>query len=104
MQTKETPIVCDLSKLTPEERARERDLLAAFRQMIGGSVETEHGYQYSVPADPGTLAMIGELLGLERLCCPFLSFQLEVSAQDTASVLIHGGSGVKAVIAAEFGS
>lgn len=40
---------------------------------------------------------------MERLCCPFVSFQLSVSAQDEDWVLdLTGPTGVKALIEEEF--
>jgi hypothetical protein len=42
------------------------------------------------------------LLGLERLCCPFLTFRLEVTREESCRLYISGSPGAKAVILAEF--
>lgn len=101
--TEPVPIACDLTKLSPQERIREKELLALFKRSVRGSVETEGGIRYAVAADPATLAAVGELFGLERLCCPFLAFELQVSTQEEASVHLYGGAGVKEFVALEFG-
>jgi hypothetical protein len=96
------PLACDLSRLTPVERRREQELLAWFRGQPRRAEETERGWRFHLEPRPDLLAALGELLALERLCCPFLEFQLEVGAAELASLHICGaaGSDVRAVIAA----
>ena len=36
------------------------------------------GYAFCLPVEPNTLRKTVEFISLERLCCPFLSFALEV--------------------------
>jgi hypothetical protein len=94
-------IACRLDLLDPAERRREQELLARARRTFGSAVETAGGYRLPVP--PEFLSELGELLGLERRCCPFLAFTLEVAAQPGGVTLdIHGGPGVKAFVAQTF--
>jgi hypothetical protein len=101
MNDRDLPIACDLSRLDEAQRAREKELLARFRRQLVKESETDRGVWFSVAADPETLSSLGELLGLERLCCPFLTFQLEVSA-DSCRLYISGQAAAKDLILAEF--
>ncbi len=74
------PVACDLSSLTAEQQRREQALLAAFQAAGYAAAPTEGGYRFEVPAEPAILADLGELLALERLCCPFLRFELTVAS------------------------
>jgi hypothetical protein len=103
MSPEEIPIPCDLSRLAPRQREREQELLARFKREVRGLEESEHGWKYSVAAEPETLAAVGELLALERLCCPFLELRLEVSNAALACVHVFGRPGTKPFVAAEFG-
>lgn len=102
MSDGEVPIVCDLASLNGDQRRRERDLLERFRKTSVKESETAEGVWFSVPAQPEALASLGELLALERLCCPFLSFHLEVTRNETCRLLISGPPGAKALVLAEF--
>lgn len=102
--TGEIPIVCDLGRLDPRQRAREQELLAWFKRSVRRVDESARGYRYFIDADPTTLAAAGELMALERLCCPFLEWTLGVSSGEHACVEIAGREGIKAFLAAEFGS
>ncbi len=98
----ESPIACRLDLLSPAERQLEQQLLAHARTVLSAPVETQSGYRFTVP--DGELAAIGELLGLERRCCPFLAFALELEAEQGGIFLhIHGRPGVKPFIATVFG-
>jgi hypothetical protein len=90
------PIACDLGALSPEQRSREQVLLGEFRAAWREPEETTHGYRVVVSAEPALLARLGEFLALERLCCPFLAFDLSVSvARGPVTLHVHGGSGTK---------
>lgn len=93
------PIACDLGALSPEERAREQMLLEKFKALCGRPEETEVGFRLVLPAGSEPLSQFGEFLGLERLCCPFLNFDLTVPAgRGPVTLHIHGGPGVKPFI------
>jgi hypothetical protein len=93
-------IACDLSKLDDAARRREQQLLREFVTMVRQMpvVETENGFRFTVAADPGSLSRLGEFIALERLCCPFLTFSLEV-ADDGATLHVFGPQGAKAFLA-----
>ena len=96
------PIACNLSRLDEGQRRREQELLRKFRERWAREEETEDGVWFSMPADPAELADLGELLGLERLCCPFLRFQLEVTQEERCRLHIAGPPGARELVLMEF--
>jgi hypothetical protein len=96
------PVACNLACLSDAERRREQELLARFRRRLVRESETDDGVWFSLAAEPAELASLGELLGLERLCCPFLTFRLEVTRDEAARLHISGPPGAKALILTEF--
>jgi len=99
---RDPPIACDLARFSAEQRRREQELLASFRRRLVRESETEDGVWFSLAAEPAELASLGELLGLESICCPFLTFRLEVTREDAARLHIAGPPGAKALILTEF--
>jgi hypothetical protein len=90
------PIACDLGALTPELRSREQALLAEFRTAFRNPQETAQGFRVVVSAEPVFLARLGEFLALERVCCPFLTFDLSIpAARGPVTLHVHGGPGTK---------
>jgi hypothetical protein len=89
------PIACNLSRLNESQRRREQELLRKFRAQWVREAETDDGVWLSLPAAPAELADLGELLGLERLCCPFLKFQLEVTREEHCRLYISGPPGAR---------
>ena len=59
------------------------------------------GYSYSLDTERITLPEVSEWITMERLCCPFLIFQLEV-AGEASRLTMRGPDGVKAVLREEF--
>ena len=96
------PIACNLSRLNESQRRREQELLRKFRTRWVREEETDDGVWLSMPADPAELAELGELLGLERLCCPFLKFQLEVTQEERCRLYISGPPGARDFVLMEF--
>lgn len=98
----EIPIACDLNALAPAERERRRTLVRALAQAIVGSVELEHGFELGVDSARLDLPALAEWIALERRCCPFLHFRIELAAGDGAvTVALSGGDGVKDFLRSE---
>lgn len=79
----------------------------AVRRELGASLrdtrELENGYAFAHPADEATLARLAEFIALERRCCPFLRFTLDVTGtEDTLWLELTGSGAAKRVVAAEF--
>jgi hypothetical protein len=96
-------IACDLGALSSKEREREQVLLGQFRALCGRPEETETGFRFVLPMGPEPLSQLGEFLALERLCCPFLNFDLTVPAgRGPVTLHVRGGPGVKPFIRSVF--
>ena len=62
------------------------------------------GYAFLLSAPEGSLVRVAEFIELERRCCPFFKFELEVQEESRAAWLrLKGRAGVKQFIAAELG-
>lgn len=94
-----TPLVCDLTAIDPDQReAHERSAERVLGSVTGIS-ETAGGYSLRLPADPETAADAGRFIALERLCCPFFTFDLRFEPNGGSVRLeLSGGAQVKEYI------
>jgi hypothetical protein len=97
------PIACDLGALTTTERERRAALASQLRARVIAIKDRELGYRLNYAADT-PLPLLAEWIGLERRCCPFLAFTIELPAAG-ASIVLHlsGGEGVKEFLTAALG-
>lgn len=100
--TRESPIACDMSAIDPGLRAGH---VATGAQLFRAAEEIREfadGYAFRLPADADALLKTAEFISLERLCCPFLGFALEVEPEGGPLWLrLTGREGVKAFIREE---
>jgi hypothetical protein len=101
---KESPIACDMSAIEPALRAvhiaRGGRVFRAAEEIR----EMPDGYAFRLPNESDTLLKAAEFVALERLCCPFLGFALEVAPEGGPVWLrLTGREGVKAFIREEVG-
>ena len=97
-----SPIACDMSALTQAQRethmATSRDLFSNLQ----GIRELSNGYEFHLGDDPNATVKAAEFISLEKLCCPFLNFAIEVEAEGGPVWLrLTGREGVKAFIREE---
>ena len=95
-------IACALDRLDVDSRRREGELLDWFRESVRDGEWAGTEYRFTFASDADSLARIGELLGYERLCCPFLRFRLEVDREASAVLSMSGPQGVREFIDATF--
>jgi hypothetical protein len=95
--------VCDLSVFTAEEREKH---LADSRALFGRALEARDlpdGYAVRLPTGAETLMQMAEFIRYDRLCCPFITFGIEVEANGGGMWLrLAGGAEIKAGLAGEF--
>lgn len=76
----DTPFLfyCDMSAMSPEERSAHQELIG---QLFGGLVqerrELADGFAYRF--DNKHYPLLATFITHEQLCCPFLTFRLEVT-------------------------
>ena len=93
---------CDLFALNPVERVRQRELLQRLRPAADDVRELGDGYHFRLNSARFSFLEAAEWVDLERRCCPFLAFDLQISGGEAGFGLsVTGGDGVKAFIEAE---
>lgn len=102
-QPTDPPVACQLRALDAEQRKRQKELLGIVRGKIQQTVELLDGFALQVPNDHATFMEVAEWVSLERRCCAFAEFVLEMRLDDTIWVTVTGRPGAKEVLAAEMG-
>ncbi len=97
-------VACDLMAMNTEQRERYR----ALRRLLGEDLqevrELEDGYAFGYSPEAGVLVALAEYVSLERLCCPFLDFAIEVGREGGEVWLrMTGPEGAKGVLGIAIG-
>jgi hypothetical protein len=101
---KESPIACDMSAIESAERAGHVATGGRLFRAAEEIRETTDGYACRLPNESDALRDAAEFISLERLCCPFLGFAVEVVPEGGPIWLrLTGREGVKEFIRAEVG-
>jgi hypothetical protein len=97
------PLACNMRAISAADRPRYNDLMKRLRSAVRNRSELTDGYVYKLDSKPMALAEVAEWITMERLCCPFLTFQLDVKGLDgTAQLTLRGPVGTKAILQEEF--
>ena len=96
----ESPLACNLTALTPAERARHFDEVGPkLRSMRKGVRELPDGYELEFPADTSTYRLLTEWAAAERACCPFFDIDVRSTREGGPLLLrLTGREGVKQFI------
>ena len=102
MTEKESPLACDMTAIPAQQRqvhvATSRDVFARIAEFR----ELANGYEFRLTDGPELMLRLAEFVSLEKLCCPFLNFAIEVAAEGGPVWLrLSGREGVKAFIREE---
>jgi hypothetical protein len=102
--TNESPIACDFTALSAEQRAHRHALAQRMHAATQEICELPDGYAFRFPADPALCLTVAEFMILERLCCPFFTFALKLEHEGGPMWLrLTGRDGVKQFLQAELG-
>jgi hypothetical protein len=96
------PLACNIKAISAAERPRYNDLIKRLRIAVQDRNELPDGYAYKMDTKKITLPEVAEWITMERLCCPFLRFQLDVKANGDSQLTMRGPDGVKAILREEF--
>jgi hypothetical protein len=100
----ESPIACNLNALDKEQRRRHQSLTEQLHAATQETRELPAGYSFRLPSDEATIQMTAEWIMLERRCCPFIAFGLDVGREGGPLWLnLTGREGVKAFLKTELG-
>jgi hypothetical protein len=98
-------IACDLTGIRSADRPRYNELFKRLRTAIRYRTEVSNGYGFRLDSTTISLPEAAEWMNMERLCCPFLTFQLSTSGNQQFWLLtITGPEGTKKLLDAEFGA
>jgi hypothetical protein len=97
------PFACDMTAIPAEKRGIHHALIRRLMtQAVEEIIELPDGLAFRFPA--AEYEGVTEFVGRERLCCPFLTFALEVSPVRGPLLLrLTGAEGIKDFIRAELG-
>jgi hypothetical protein len=102
--TGDAGIFCDLHGLTESQREEQRALRGKLEGAIAEQHELADGFAYRLATDRMSGEELMRWIGLERRCCPFLRFEVEMEPHAGATWFrLTGGPGVKEFIRAEMG-
>jgi hypothetical protein len=74
----EDVIACSMEAFDEAQRRRYGELRSRVLAAVGDVVELPNGFSFRLPPDGGILGAVAEWIALERRCCPFFDFVLEV--------------------------
>ena len=94
-------LACNIQAISAAQRPRFNTLAKRLRAAAKDFHELPDGYSYLLVQDGITLPEVAEWISMERLCCPFLTFQLEVTSA-TSRLALRGPEGAKAILREEF--
>ncbi|MDQ1473028.1 MAG: hypothetical protein QOJ99_4508 [Bryobacterales bacterium] len=95
-------LACNLNAVTEDRRPRYTTLMKRLRSAVYDPDELPDGYAWRLHSDAMSLPEVAEWITIERLCCPFLIFNLEVSGDSETCLTLRGPSGVKDILREEF--
>jgi hypothetical protein len=94
-------LACNIQAMSAVQRPRYEELVSRVCSAMRDRRELPDGYDYLLDSAKITLPEVSEWIDMERLCCPFLIFQLEGAGEDSG-LTMRGPDGVKATLREEF--
>ncbi len=102
MNTK-TPLICNLGVSTPAQREAHLQTTTQLMQAKQDVQKVTNGYEFSFPNESELIAKTADFISNERLCCPFLTFTLNVTSNsESFSLALTGPVGTQEFLRAEF--
>ncbi len=101
--TEESPLACNLGAFTAAEKPRYRELRTMIAAAVISRRELPDGIALQVANDRIALAYLAEWISMERRCCPFFDFRIDV-AREAGPVWLSltGRAGVKEFLTQAF--
>jgi hypothetical protein len=91
----EPTLACDFTVMDTEQRERYRALRRRLSKDLHEVRELEDGYTFRHSSEAEVLIALAEYVTLERLCCPFFDFAIEVG-RDGGEVWLKMTGGLEA--------
>ena len=104
MTTNESPFACDMNAIEADDRLKHLATIETLFGLVQEVTELQNGYRFRLPGESHVWMLASDFVALERLCCPFVDFNLEVEREHGSMYLsLTGREGVKPFIIAEVG-
>jgi hypothetical protein len=98
------PLACNANAFDATQRVRYGELKRALLPRAAQITDLENGLEIAHEADAQTILELAEFATLERLCCPFLTFNLEIAPNQSGSKLtLTGPDGTATFLRHELG-
>ena len=98
----QSPLACDMTAIPLSKRETHLKTSRSLFSDIKEIRELPDGYEFLLDDDASVLLKAAEFISLEKLCCPFLAFRLQLEAEGGPIWLsLRGREGVKAFIREE---
>ncbi|MEP6904149.1 MAG: hypothetical protein ABJA66_20695 [Actinomycetota bacterium] len=95
--SKALPIACYLTD--KELQVRRKNYFDKAAESLIDSAELQNGFVFRFPLKETMLQNLAGIIDLERKCCPFLNFRLDVEAgKDFVLLELTGAEGTKEII------
>lgn len=92
----ESPIACNVEAFSPAQRECWGELGVRWRSGVQERRELPDGYALRIQSDASAVMAAAEWITLDRLCCPFLTYTLEIEREGGPVWLrLTGRPGVK---------
>ena len=99
----QAPFACNLTAFNPSERVRWRKSLEEVVAAVLETRELADGYALRIDTARQSPPAVAAWVELERRCCPFFDFQIDVRGEDGSQWLsLKGRDGVKQFIEMDF--
>lgn len=99
----ETPLACNMDVFTSVQRENHIQTTMQLIQGLQSVEELKNGYKFIFPNETVLISKITEFISNERLCCPFLEFNLNIrSNSEPISLSLIGPAGTQEFLQAEF--
>lgn len=104
LETKPPVIACDPNAVAPDQQEYwVKEIVPKLYRAVQEIQELPDGYAFRLPSDPEMLLLVAEDLNMERLCCPFVRYTLEIEPNKGPFWLrFTGGEGVKEFVRMAF--
>jgi hypothetical protein len=95
--TENQPITCVPNAVAPDQQEYwVKEIVQKLYKAVQEIQELPNGWAWRLPSTPEILLLVAEDLNMERLCCPFVKYELEIEPNRGPFWLrMTGGEGVK---------
>ena len=91
------PLACCPTAISPAARPRYNELIRRLAGAVRNRTELSDGYAFDLDTSI-SLPEVAEWIAMERLCCPFLAFRLDLHPGGATELTLRGPEGAKAIL------